>query len=207
MADALIEQQVITVPVVNNEPMGAHEIEVPGRRSNKPEDFRQAGERASTSAGACFHSEAGLRSEVWGPVTDACARAFFVGLKQGQSLHLPPRTTFGEKPPKRVLEITKRLYERNLSLAAGTEAQRRKLTLKICEQIAYELGPSWGSKRASASRPLSKDAYAQRQPDGKLFCWDWQRGTTRQPLPTPTFHDISGDQLFVPVTPTNHLGL
>lgn len=71
-----------TIPVVFNEPIGASEIEEPGRRSARWRDFRAiaAGYRA-IGAGATFHSEAGLRSEMWGPKQLDCAKAFFEAMR------------------------------------------------------------------------------------------------------------------------------
>jgi hypothetical protein len=68
-------------PTVEDEPMGASETDQPGRRSNSPDDFAFfAGVAALMSAGATFHSDAGIRSERFGPIQRACAKAMFEGM-------------------------------------------------------------------------------------------------------------------------------
>lgn len=116
--------------------------------------------------------------------------------------------------PGRVVEIVRALYEANKNLALGSDEDRRALTIKINEQIAFELGSQWGAKRADSGRPISKDAIAfNAAPD--LFIWDWQDGTTRGPssfmaagVPGKNVGEgqPEGPQVFVPVSPTNHLG-
>jgi len=68
-------------PIVMDEPMGFGEVDEPGRRSTDPELARVL---ALTSIafgnGGTFHSEAGLRSQLWGPTQERCARAFFAAL-------------------------------------------------------------------------------------------------------------------------------
>ena len=108
--------------------------------------------------------------------------------------------------PDRVQDITVELYNRHLALAHGDDDQRRQLARMIAEQARYELGPSWGHKRADPGRPPSKDAIAQQQPDGKLFAWDLFNGATREPNADPESIDITG-QTFIVVPPVNHLGL
>ena len=108
--------------------------------------------------------------------------------------------------PDRVQDITVELYNRNLALAHGDDDQRRQLARMIAEQARYELGPSWGHKRADPGRPPSKDAIAQQQPDGKLFAWDLFNGATREPNADPESIDITG-QTFIVVPPVNHLGI
>lgn len=84
---------------------------------------------------------------------------------------------------------------------------RRSLTQKIAEQVAYELGPRWGQKRADPGRPLSKDTLAFNG-DDQLHGWDLFNGTTREANQFPD--EINPvemkEQVFVLVTPTNHLG-
>lgn len=71
------------LPVVFGEPMGADEIDKPGRRSNDPLLFRKAGLIIGFLAGATFHSTAGLSSDGLGPVQSACAANWFYGINQG----------------------------------------------------------------------------------------------------------------------------
>ncbi len=68
-------------PVVDDEPMGADEIDQPGKRSNNPDDFFWLGATASMmSAGATFHSTAGINDITPGPVTTTAEASFFAGL-------------------------------------------------------------------------------------------------------------------------------
>lgn len=87
------------------------------------------------------------------------------------------------------------------------EDTARQWSIRFAEQVAYEQGPSWGMKRADPNRPISKDTIAQ-SVDGHLLIWDLLTGTgTGSPRlnENPESEDITG-QVFVPVTPTNHLG-
>ena len=108
------------------------------------------------------------------------------------------------KLPVRVQEIVNELYNRNLDLANGNDDQRRALALKIAQQARFELGPSWGSKRSSQGRPQTKDAVAQKQPDGTILIWDLFNGSTRKPFASPNSMDGS-KQYFVIVEGINHL--
>lgn len=118
------------------------------------------------------------------------------------------------KLPARVAEIVRALYDANKNLAHGTDDDRRQLTTMMNEQIALELGPKWGAKRADSGRPISKDSIAFNDAPN-LWIWDWQDGSTR--MPGGSFvagaegknvgeGQPEGPQVFVPVTPTNHLG-
>lgn len=67
--------------VIQDEPMGAAEVAVPGRRANVPQDFYDFGAVAGIyGPGATFHSDAGILSAALGPTQTACALAFFAGL-------------------------------------------------------------------------------------------------------------------------------
>jgi len=69
------------MPVWIDEPMGAAEVSIPGRRSNVPEDFFDfAAGCALHSSGCTFHSEAGLTASVPGPVQARARDAFFEAL-------------------------------------------------------------------------------------------------------------------------------
>lgn len=87
------------------------------------------------------------------------------------------------------------------------EETARQWSIRFAEQVAHELGPMWGMKRADPNRPISKDTlsfYA----DDTIRIWDLLTGTgTGAPrlVENPESEDITG-QVFVPVTPTNHLG-
>lgn len=89
------------------------------------------------------------------------------------------------------------------ALANGDDDQRRQLTRTIAEQIRFDLGPGWGTKRASTDRPLSKDSIAFTN-GAQLLSFDWQHGATREPNPPGEMEDITG-QVFVPVAAVNHL--
>lgn len=65
---------------VDDEPQGAAEANVPGRRDASPSAFFGQGVLAQVfGLGATFHSECGLRSERLQPVQMACAKAFIRG--------------------------------------------------------------------------------------------------------------------------------
>ena len=71
------------VPFVLDEPIGADEGSVPGRRADQPEHFRIHSKiaKAAGCAGVTFHSTAGLTSDLYPPVQAACADACFQGLE------------------------------------------------------------------------------------------------------------------------------
>lgn len=71
-------------PVVNDEPMGAADAAVPGRRDNVPAHFRDAA-MASRRAGvgATFHYEGGLQARLPSRVELACLDAWLAGLDGG----------------------------------------------------------------------------------------------------------------------------
>jgi hypothetical protein len=67
-------------PVLNNEPIGAAEVSLPGRRESDPAFFFCLGALNRTSeVGGVFHSDAGLNGLQPGPVQQACADAFVAG--------------------------------------------------------------------------------------------------------------------------------
>lgn len=70
------------IPVVSDEPMGADEVNQPGRRSNVADDFYWFASTAGLmGAGTTFHSEAGLTSAEPGPFQEAAEGAFWAGLR------------------------------------------------------------------------------------------------------------------------------
>lgn len=81
---------------------------------------------------------------------------------------------------------------------AAAEERARTWTLGLIAQIVFEFpGSDYGSKRADASRPLSKDGIAQ-QLGPQLLVWDLLSGAgTGQPTLTknPDAEDITG-QIF-----------
>lgn len=109
--------------------------------------------------------------------------------------------------PARAVAIVQALYGQRQDLARGTDDQRRQLTRMICEQLRWELGPAWGHKSADPTRPPSKDAIAYRSPAGLLWGWDWQSGSSREPMVVEgqEAESILG-QHFLDVSPgQNHL--
>jgi hypothetical protein len=109
------------------------------------------------------------------------------------------------KVPQRVYEIIVELYNRNTTLARGSDNDRRSLTMIMAEQVRFELGPNWGTKRADKGRPLGKDSISFYK-DGILMNYDWQNGSTRAPHNPPgNMKDIS-NQEFVVVDSIDHLG-
>lgn len=87
------------------------------------------------------------------------------------------------------------------------EELARQWTIAFAEQVAFDLpNQGWGMKRADPNRPISKDTISKLE-GGRLFIWDLLTGTgtgTPRPVDNPESEDITG-QLFVQVTPTNHL--
>jgi hypothetical protein len=88
------------------------------------------------------------------------------------------------------------------------EERIRQWTTQLAEQIAFERPQDgFGKKRADRGRPISKDTIAR--PDGAmLLAWDilTASGTGRPTLVVDSDSiDITG-QVFVAVTPRNHLG-
>ncbi len=68
-------------PAVNDEPMGADEVDIPGKRSATPNDFYDyAAVSMLLAAGATFHSSDGITSVLFRPITQTCANSFYAGL-------------------------------------------------------------------------------------------------------------------------------
>ena len=113
--------------------------------------------------------------------------------------------------PARGRLIIQNLYEANRTLAAGSEDQQRLLTRLIAEQLAFELGPQWGCKAASPTRPQGPSELAYLEPP--LYIWRWSdgdghvTGTIGAPLPTPLLMPLaqSAGQTFIAVDPVDHL--
>ncbi len=69
-------------PCLEDEPIGAADVEVPGRRSATPIDFKQWGVLCTLqSAGCLFHSDNGVQSTTLSPAQAASARAYFEGAR------------------------------------------------------------------------------------------------------------------------------
>lgn len=85
---------------------------------------------------------------------------------------------------------------------SANDDDRRKAARMFAEQMAFTVGPEWGTKNAGGGRPPSKDAIAK-VVNGTLCGWDIVNGTTRE-LAFGHGEPLPGQQ-FMPVTPTNHL--
>ncbi len=73
-------------PVINDEPIGAADAAVPGRRDNSPERFRQAAVASRTTGlGATFHYDGGLQGMPLTRTEQACLDAWLAGL-----MEIPP---------------------------------------------------------------------------------------------------------------------
>lgn len=111
------------------------------------------------------------------------------------------------KYPARVQVIANALFDLNTALVQGNDDERRAYAQKLAEQVCFELGPQWGMKRADKNRPLSKDTLAFNGLD-QLHGWDMVNGTSRTinqfPEEVPPHEMV--EQVFVPVSPVNHLG-
>jgi len=73
-------------PLVNDEPMGAADRAIPGRRDNDPDQFQQAA-AASLQAGlgATFHYESGLQAALPTTIEMACLDAWLAGFSANRS--------------------------------------------------------------------------------------------------------------------------
>jgi hypothetical protein len=68
-------------PVINDEPIGAADIAIPGRRDNDPARFRQAAAASRRAGlGATFHYEGGLQASLPSKIEMACLDAWMAGL-------------------------------------------------------------------------------------------------------------------------------
>lgn len=71
-------------PVINDEPIGAADAAVPGRRDNDPARFRAAAAgMRRTGIGATFHYDGGLQTRLPTKVETACLDAWLAGLSGG----------------------------------------------------------------------------------------------------------------------------
>lgn len=77
---ALIRQ--FKKPVISDEPIGAADVAVPGRRDNSPERFRAAArETKRAGMGATFHYEGGLQAKLPSKIELDCLNAWLGGLR------------------------------------------------------------------------------------------------------------------------------
>jgi hypothetical protein len=94
----------------------------------------------------------------------------------------------------------------NKPLPANIDDLRRAWTTRVAEQVRYTFGPAWGCKRASPTRPRSKDGLGFVAADGNLWVFDLVNGTTFV-VNNPCAGQLAPGQTFDPVQPHDHLGL
>jgi hypothetical protein len=70
-------------PVFYDEPMGADEVDIPGRRSCVPRYFGVLGTVIATVSAVYFHSSDGMPCNGLRPITRRCAVQFFAGVAGG----------------------------------------------------------------------------------------------------------------------------
>jgi hypothetical protein len=109
--------------------------------------------------------------------------------------------------PQRLYDLVWAIFRKYETLARGDDDDRRQVTRAMAEQARHDLGPHYGTKSGDKTRPPSKDAIAFREDDTHLYSWDWQNGTTREPMIVvgQEAGNIS-DQYFIEVPPVDHLG-
>lgn len=90
--------------------------------------------------------------------------------------------------------------------ASAHDGRCREWSIMEAEQVAFEKGRDYGVKRASPTRPISKDSLARAS---DMTSWDMLlgvgTGTPTFPAYPPQAHDISS-QVFVAVVARDHLG-
>jgi hypothetical protein len=108
--------------------------------------------------------------------------------------------------PNHVFSLVQALHARNLALANGDDSARRALQKKIVETVvARHPSQGWGWKKASDTRPPSKDAIANNKlMPAHLISWDCFNGTTREPVQGES--ELIDGQVFIEVTGIDHLG-
>jgi hypothetical protein len=133
-------------PVINDEPIGADERPVRGRRSNDPSVFFGLGLLARMSGVATtFHCEDCLRARRPGPTQDACAAAFIDGVRllpEGGRFSLaPPAGTGGMLSGTAVAGVE--------AIHAATDASgewRVVVALGAAEKTALPWAKGWGGE-------------------------------------------------------------
>jgi hypothetical protein len=108
--------------------------------------------------------------------------------------------------PGRVQEILNTFAAMHPSWVAndvGDPSPRFQLNQLLAEQVCFELGASWGMKRAGEGRPVSSDVLARWEQSGALTGWDWEVNHNGSVEQFPPSMDLTG-QTFVPVTCQNH---
>ena len=85
-------------PVISDEPMGAADQAVPGRRDGNPDRFRQAAEASRRAGiGATFHYEGGLQSRLPSTIEMASLEAWLEGLRRVYPTQVPKGLSAGRQ--------------------------------------------------------------------------------------------------------------
>jgi hypothetical protein len=113
--------------------------------------------------------------------------------------------------PPRATEVLQALHAKHRDLANGDDDTRRALMRIIAQQLAFELGSHYGVKSAGVGRPQGPSTIAYESPDGfggwRVIDGDGSAtGVVNGPIPHPPFQSFAG-QVFIPVPPTDHLGV
>jgi hypothetical protein len=127
----------INVPVVQDEPIGAAEAAVPGRRDNVPDHFRWAAALWAFTGGATFHSDAGIDSKPFGPNQKACAVAFFEALRT-----VPPEAQTWRPLAGADLPLT----HVNRPDPGGSAATVCRANATVASCVAVDPGPNWRAR-------------------------------------------------------------
>ena len=118
----------------------------------------------------------------------------------------PPAVDCGRfTAPER--DVLKRIGELFPALRKSADDDgRRQFNEKLAQQLDYAFPTKgWGMKRASKTRPISKDSVA-RVVEGALCGWDTVNGSTREMNLNADGEVLDAAQVYVDVTATNHLG-
>lgn len=197
------------VPVLNNEPIGAAEVAINGKRLDQPAIFYTLGalERAFPGVGGVHHSTAGLNAVVPGPVQQACADAY-IRAHTDVALTLQARGRY-----KNVGHEGSPYQGVNVGEQPGSERVRLYAFIKDGRGVAVDVGV----KTIATSAPLTNgwrygtDWHVSPDgPDGRV-CAVRQlttgTGTPTPPVPpTPPTPPPSNDILDQPLTPAYPVG-
>jgi hypothetical protein len=112
--------------------------------------------------------------------------------------------------PKRAQEIIDTLYGLHRADFERDDDSRRAMMRLVAEQLAFELGPAYGVKSV-AGHPQGQSTIAY---TGEPNFGGWRildgdgsiTGITHAPIPNPPWQEFP-DQVFIAVTPTDHLGI
>jgi hypothetical protein len=107
-------------PVLNSEPIGADEVDRPGRRIGNPAFFGKLARRSmSYGFGSVFHSEDGLFARAWGPVQRRAAEAFVNGYAGEPETDIPaptaPDTCHDARTHEQVMACERERYQGGMS--------------------------------------------------------------------------------------------